>query len=190
MVPMKKPRRATLVLWIVVVTVVGVLTTFYVTDNPLRNRIFTKTLVGNTRIPPSLGERAAFGWRSEESERIGEQMALHPVRVKDGTSMPVVKRWPLLPLPNWKNKSTCYYLENGMVAAENWNDDGSISCFNKTLWGFDGNVFLQTRITEDGFEYRHSPPWWWGVHDQTEPKDPVWIAEHGKPRSLPESPPR
>ena len=166
---MKKPRRATLVLWIVVVAVVGVMTAFYVTSSSLRNRIFTKRVPENPL--PSFVEGMTLG----DAQRVHRQISQHPMR-----RWVEVKRWSVLPLPNWKDKSTSYYLENGLLAEDILIHAGSQRPVSITRWGFDGVLLMQTRGTSGRVEHKYSAPWWWNVTDQTEPTDPQWIAEHGK----------
>ena len=65
-------------------------------------------------------------------------------------------------------KITVYYVENGMKAWEaEFRNNGVVK---STLWHPDGSVHAQFRLTED----KVSPPWWWGVTDQTRPTASRW----------------
>ncbi len=65
-----------------------------------------------------------------------------------------------------------YYVENGYKASEGklfgWD-------LETTQWAFDGTVKYQVRARGDNPQItKHSPPWLWGVTDQTEPTAPWW----------------
>ncbi len=44
-----------------------------------------------------------------------------------------------------------------------------------TVWNFDGTVKFQWRLANRiTLEQKTTPPWWWGVIDQTKPTAPWW----------------
>ena len=50
-----------------------------------------------------------------------------------------------------------------------------------TLWRSDGRVQSQAlRHARGAWAKRYSPPWWWGVTDQTEPSIPEWMKDNAK----------
>ena len=65
----------------------------------------------------------------------------------------------------------------------NLNDE---SCWETTEWHPDGSVRHQRRLFFDESgetvreQARESPPWWWGVTDQTEPTMPEWMKDDAK----------
>ena len=80
--------------------------------------------------------------------------------------------------------SIMFYEENGYKAMEGlWRNGTAIK---STSWNPDGTISNQHRYNwqdvpgQQWDEMKTSPPWWWGVEDQTSPSDPQWIAEHGK----------
>ena len=90
-----------------------------------------------------------------------------------------VKRWQ--PSPIYHGTCRVWFVNTGYLFLEAEYEDGV--CLRRTRYLPDGRVASQslnhskTPLTE---EARDSPPWWWGVRDQTSPSDPQWIAEHGK----------
>ena len=75
---------------------------------------------------------------------------------------------------------TTYYTENGFKAGETVIDGDKTRI---TKWRFDGTVFSQLEGTFDShgnvvdMKVNNSPPWWWGVTNQTEPTAPWWGKE-------------
>ena len=69
-----------------------------------------------------------------------------------------------------------YYLETGMMAL----DENPTS----TVWKLDGAVLCQYRFYDETGakvkERKYSPPWWWGVTDQTVPSMPEWMKDDEK----------
>lgn len=71
--------------------------------------------------------------------------------------------------------SVHYYGETGRRAVE---EHGN---FGITTWNFDGTVKHQERLLDaNGVpvnEHKTSPPWWWGVENETAPSAPWWTGE-------------
>ncbi len=69
-----------------------------------------------------------------------------------------------------------FYCETGFKAFEQLYEAGRIA--RTTVWNRNGTVKRQTEVKFDGqipsVGHRGSPPWWWGVTDQTEPTAPWW----------------
>ncbi len=70
-----------------------------------------------------------------------------------------------------RSTEVMYFVENGYVYRLSHRRD---SVGRTTTWNFDGTVQYQSRSSADGTEQNRSPPWWWGVEDQTEPTAPWW----------------
>ena len=68
----------------------------------------------------------------------------------------------------YHGESVVWYVENGMKAWEVFHEHDRIVF--STNWDFHGRVTLQ--ILHGTF--RRTPPWLWGVTDQTEPTAPWW----------------
>ncbi len=79
-----------------------------------------------------------------------------------------VKRWTDPPVPH--GKIVHYYVQTGMKFFEGESLPGSIASY-LTLWNLDGTVKLQLNSLT---EKKTTPPWWWGVKDQTKPSAPWW----------------
>ena len=77
------------------------------------------------------------------------------------------KRWTQPPLPHGQAK--VWYVQKGFKAAEYEYENGAI--MRVTLWRRDGSVLLQQSPDLGTID---SPPWLWGVTDQTEPTAPWW----------------
>ena len=77
-----------------------------------------------------------------------------------------------------RGKYIGYYIENGFKAKDGMYQDGLPVAV--TQWNFDGTINVQVTQEKGEVVFKKSPPWLWGVQDQTEPTDPQWIAEHGK----------
>ncbi len=71
-------------------------------------------------------------------------------------------------------KFVSYYVKTGFVSMMDDRRGGQI-CL--TQYNVDGAVVYQSHATKrDGTDLvsKRSPPWWWGVKDQTEPTAPWW----------------
>ncbi len=79
-------------------------------------------------------------------------------------------------------EETSWYVENGRKAFEQEWSDGEV--LRRTDWDIEGKAFQQYRLFDDSgneaYQFRHSPPWWWGVTDQTEPSIPEWMKDDAK----------
>ncbi len=79
-----------------------------------------------------------------------------------------VKRWTHPTVQH--GNLVCYFVENGFKAKEEEYKDGRVT--KGSEWNFDGTVSRQIRSPWG--RGRTSPPWLWGVTDQTEPSAPWW----------------
>ncbi len=81
-----------------------------------------------------------------------------------------VKRWTDPPVQH--GKIVHYYKKTGMKTMEG-ERHGRV--FSQTSWNLDGTIRQQLRVDPNGtLEDKRTPPWWWGVKDQTEPTAPWW----------------
>ncbi len=85
----------------------------------------------------------------------------HRIRVRA-----TVKRWSDPPIPH--GKAIGFYTQNGFKALEGEFRNGLM--ISVTIWNFDGTVAHQGVPGPD----KTSPPWLWGVKDQTQPSAPWW----------------
>ena len=81
----------------------------------------------------------------------------------------------------WIGRDRGYWVGNGFKAYEEVRNPDNPDESWTTQWEYDGTVKAQHRILyhKDSVvpldsEHKYSPPWWWGVHDQTEPSAPWW----------------
>ncbi len=90
-----------------------------------------------------------------------------------------VKRWADPPVAH--GTATWYFLSTGYKGQEYSIENGVI--VGETTWKSDGSVLSQHRVRDEHGNLvdpygekaeRRSPPWWWGVTDQTEPSAPWW----------------
>ena len=172
---MKKPRRATLVLWFVVVAVVAVL-------NPLVPPVWE--WVTTTTIPIPLNAYILPAGLDPWGQHYpwGQNNAL----LYGTGSRHLIRGWETVKRGrgNRHGPLVAYYVENGHKAIEGVYENGNLVWVTK--WKLDGRVMsLAQDVRNVGgstgqVEIKATHPWWWGVQDQTEPTDPQWIAEHGK----------
>ena len=93
-----------------------------------------------------------------------------------------VKRWS----PGTRHgPRIVYYVDSGYRASEATYVDGSVTTQN--IWNPDGSVLYQTTYLDANGNYMRkgqkankSPPWLWGVTDQTEPSMPAWMKDDEK----------
>ncbi len=102
----------------------------------------------------------------------------HPIR-----SLSTLRRWS----PQTRHgKTVVYYLETGMKCYQCQYEDGR--CLRYTMWDFDGKVRHQRwYVDEDGEVLvgqeegrKFTPPWLWGVTDQTATSMPEWMKDDAK----------
>ena len=149
---MRKRGRLALVL---ILTAVAILcTSLWVQEGPLWRWVMLKRVPFETLLPTSFEGHERVGWVT-------------------------VKRWSSLETERFKQPifhgpAVLYYRENGFKAAEGEAKNGVF--IRTTLWDIDGTVRIQDESDEQGMpiEGRASPPWHWGVTDQTEPTAPWW----------------
>ena len=69
-----------------------------------------------------------------------------------------------------------WFVETGWIAhVEENRDDAPRS---ESDWNVDGTVHSQvTNDSKGNLVERRSPPWLWGVTDQTEPSIPAWVKD-------------
>ena len=67
-------------------------------------------------------------------------------------------------------EETFYFVRNGFKQMERFTFPRTYAPNRMTRWRLDGTVEHQIL----GGEVKGSPPWWWGVTDQTEPTAPWW----------------
>ena len=109
-------------------------------------------------------------WVMTKETSILETMDGHEVR-----GMRAASRWDA----KGPGRVVSYYTENGFKAFEGeWRRGKAF--LTLTMWNFDGTVRLQQRDPDEAPRFaKQSPPWWWGVTDQTNPTAPWW-KEEGK----------
>ena len=162
-------KRSRLVLAVILVAVAALVTSLWVNEGPLWRIVMLKR-VAYEKEPVEIG---ILPFVSTEVRRIGWR---------------TVKRWSDPPLLH--GQSVLYYDNSGyrVKAEETEYRDGKE--IGSTRWTMFGTVLSQRRIGEDRqrqqlttrvfsipnsskvVEYKDSPPWWWGVEDQTEIKKP------------------
>ena len=91
-----------------------------------------------------------------------------------------VKRWHRPSEGAAHGRGITFYVENGMKAEEVEWKHGHLDHF--TRWNPDGTISHQVRFYDDQgrrieLTRRDSPPWWWGVIDQTGPTAP-WLKQN------------
>ncbi len=87
-------------------------------------------------------------------------------------SYAIVKRWRDFP----PERTVEFYEKTGFKSMEvEWR----AAPFRWTTWNVDGSVAEQNQADIDGHPiiHRDSPPWLWGVTDQTEPTMPAWMKD-------------
>ena len=70
-------------------------------------------------------------------------------------------------------KARLYYRNTGLMAVEATRDDGD--ALLTTAWREDGSVWHQ--VPPRTRTLPQSPPWLWGVTDQTAPSIPAWMKD-------------
>ena len=94
-----------------------------------------------------------------------------------------VTRWPMTRWPIERRiryvhgSFVTWHPSTGFKAVQAVCDYGS--SVRQTIWYPDGRVLMQSRGHKGDADYEEmkSPPWWWGVQDQTEPTSPRWGKE-------------
>ena len=71
-----------------------------------------------------------------------------------------------------------WFLRTGYQSSRRWFEDGERTRW--TNWEMDGAVRSQLWYENGTRKERHSPPWLWGVTDQTEPSMPAWMKDDEK----------
>ena len=79
-------------------------------------------------------------------------------------------------------RTVMWVVETGFLRGDGeYRDDRPLRV---TTWDYDGRVWMQQIASPDGreasawrVEMRLSPPWLWGVTDQTEPSMPAWMKD-------------
>ena len=142
----------------IVVAVVAVVVLLWVNEGPLWRMVMLKTIILPEYTPkkPLWDAHPLRGWATAR-----RWVRPHPERFL-GT------------LPELYGKSVFYFTENGFKAFEEYSGREEV---RTTYWNFNGKVHEQSRFALDEVETRKSPPWLWGVTDQTEPTAPWWGKE-------------
>ncbi len=79
----------------------------------------------------------------------------------------------------WHGPAVHHFVETGLLWNKGSHRDGRWD--HGTWWEFDGTVMKQVRHDESGRpEEKTSPPWWWGVTDETAPSMPEWMKDDAK----------
>ncbi len=120
-------------------------------------------------------------WATTKEIRVQDSFSDEEMNVLDGP----VRGWVRVKRGSHERHGglLAYYVATGRKAI-----DGEFrkhTGLRQTIWNGDGTVKRQLRNIDDQdnwiwLETKESPPWWWGVKDQTSPSDPQWIADHGK----------
>ena len=93
-----------------------------------------------------------------------------------------IKRWD----PGVRHgRQVVWYVKTGMIAWEGYAVDGHIA--RETCYRSNGMVMSQNRpparptgMLSSGPDTRLTPPWRWGVTDQTSPSMPAWMKDDAK----------
>jgi len=119
-----------------------------------------------------MNEGPLWQWVMLESHRY-EKTLPSGYRIRGLT---LVNRWTKEPIGE-----VSYFVGNGIKHSVSRVDNGKVT--EQTFWNHDGTVLSQHRNFDEngvlipGSELRTSPPWLWGVTDQTEPTAPWWGKE-------------
>ncbi len=162
-------RRSHLVLAVVLVAVVVLCVSGWVNEGPLWRVVMLEKIPLDVYY--SRDGKFSGLLNLMERERLNEEgELLHEIIVDDHAvcGWATVKRWTDPPVQH--GNLVCYIGENGFKAKEEEYKDGDAT--KGTEWNFDGTVSRQIRSPWG--RGRTSPPWWWGVKDQTEPTAPWW----------------
>ena len=82
------------------------------------------------------------------------------------------------PYPAVHGRYITWYVETGFKCKEAQLRSGAGSAIKCTAWDPTGKVISQRKLDpEQGMIDNDSPPWWWGVSDQTSPTAPWFDGE-------------
>ena len=88
-----------------------------------------------------------------------------------------VPRWEFL---GTHRSAELWFAETGFKASKGeWETADRLAGFRITVWNPDGSVKMQLKGLPRR-DKKASPPWWWGVTDQTEPSIPAWMKDDEK----------
>ena len=160
-----RPKRGRLALAIVAIAGVALCVSLWVNEGPLYWLVMTKK---------------EYSTQDSYSDKTGEP---HPVQFDVSMT-----RWTKPGIRH--GKVVGYYLENGFKAGQVEFRMGRQT--SATCWNFDGTVWFQTgELLEKTYppseqhsrprQKKWSPPWLWGVTDQTEPTAPWWGKQSENP---------
>ena len=156
-------KRSRLLLVVILVAVAALVGSLWVGEGPLWRMVMLK------RVPlPYLLET-------------GQPSAPVGVIADHQRGWMKVRRWSDPPVSH--GRAIAYWISTGFKAHECEVRDGVL--LRATTWTPDGAVQTQIRQIDDEGHFlpadaeldRDSPPWWWGVTDETEPTAPWWGKE-------------
>ena len=174
-------KRGRLLLVLVLVAAATLFISLWVNDGPLWRMVMLKRVLlegtWNWQTPLWFGEGP--NWRQLILKEIEFRHLASPPRVRGWCT--VKRRWGMFERMH-HGRVVAYFAENGRRAFDLEMRENLIK--SGTFWNLDGTVWYQQYTSANGhktkkspIEVRNSPPWLWGVTDQTHPTAPWWGKE-------------